>query len=414
MAGRKNARQQLPVAPVIVKSSTSTKDSVAAPVVVKKVDDPRLRRLAAVATTMVAPDAHDVDDNGPRPRRRHQVGDPGEQAAPPQIIRQTRSEQPVPTTFSKVAAETGHMELPVEYIEKDRTALREVLRIQHQQQEDASLSGSSSSGEEDSSLYSEDSSSDNEEPKQLMKPVFVPRTHRETLAERDRIEQEEEMASEAERRRLDQRKEETLELVKQRMMAEEDEMAARVPKELADIDTDDETMNAEVEVEGWKVRELGRLMRDWELEQKDLKEQEEKDRWLAMSEEEKIAWLRENKRMEETGDKERPKRAFLQKYYHRGAFYLTEADDKEEGALAAVALHRDISAPTGEDTYDKSLLPEVMQVKNWGRQGRSKWTHLAAEDTTDKSSVPMIERESVKKKNTKHDDAFTKPKNYRT
>ena len=55
--------------------------------------------------------------------------------------------------------------------------------------------------------------------------------------------------------------------------------------------------------------------------------------------------------------------SFLQKYYHRGAFFQTEADYKGESApLADIAVSRDFSVPTGDDRVDKSTLPKVMQV----------------------------------------------------
>jgi hypothetical protein len=58
---------------------------------------------------------------------------------------------------------------------------------------------------------------------------------------------------------------------------------------------------------------------------------------------------------------------FMLKYYHRGAFYTHEEDQ---------LLSRDISGATLEDKFDKTVLPKVMQVKNFGRSGRTKYTHL--------------------------------------
>lgn len=53
-----------------------------------------------------------------------------------------------------------------------------------------------------------------------------------------------------------------------------------------------------------------------------------------------------------------------------------------EGSLFFVFLV--FSAPTGIDAdMDKSMLPAVMQVRSkWGLRGRTKYTHLADQDTT--------------------------------
>lgn len=50
---------------------------------------------------------------------------------------------------------------------------------------------------------------------------------------------------------------------------------------------------------------------------------------------------------------------------------------KDEGILEK----HDYTEAT-ESTMDISLLPKVMQVKNFGKRGRTKYTHLLDQDTT--------------------------------
>ena len=53
---------------------------------------------------------------------------------------------------------------------------------------------------------------------------------------------------------------------------------------------------------------------------------------------------------------------FLQKYWHKGAFFQAGADDPFASDGVDEVFRRDFSAPTGEDKMDKSILPAVMQV----------------------------------------------------
>lgn len=60
---------------------------------------------------------------------------------------------------------------------------------------------------------------------------------------------------------------------------------------------------------------------------------------------------------------------FLQKYWHKGAFFQEAPDDARGTAGTHEVFARDYSAPTGEDKFDKSLLPSVMQVGGVGTVG---------------------------------------------
>lgn len=71
----------------------------------------------------------------------------------------------------------------------------------------------------------------------------------------------------------------------------------------------------------------------------------------------------------------------MQRYYHKGAFYV------EEGAEV---LSRVSNEPTLEDRFDREALPEVMQVKNFGRTSQVKWTHLSKEDTSQVKTIANL------------------------
>lgn len=87
---------------------------------------------------------------------------------------------------------------------------------------------------------------------------------------------------------------------------------------------------------------------------------------------------------------ERGKMKFMQKYYHKGVFYKDDEEVKE-------ILERDYNLPTLEDNYNKEALPEIMQVKKFGRAGQTKWTHLAKEDTTQMDGAWMEDSSTRRK-----------------
>lgn len=148
-------------------------------------------------------------------------------------------------------------------------------------------------------------------------------------------------------------------------------MAERGLDNFHDID-DTDGLDPEAEYHEWKLRELRRIKRDKEQREKWLREQEVIEHRRLMTDEE-----RRQDEMSAGIDrfhKEKKTQGFMQRYYHKGAFY----QDQE-------ILQRDFTAPTTDEVRHKEALPSVMQVRGteFGRTGRSKWTHLANEDTTD-------------------------------
>lgn len=151
-----------------------------------------------------------------------------------------------------------------------------------------------------------------------------------------------------------------------------------------EIDEDDE----EAARLAWQARELGRLYRDY-LERQALDRTAENEKRIDREMVERgddesgtrvkggtIDDEREG-RVEET---ERRKGKFMQKYYHKGAFYQDVAASNQDDALK-----KDFSISTQmADNVDKKLLPKILQTRgdDFGKRSRSKHTHLADVDTT--------------------------------
>ncbi|KNA17948.1 hypothetical protein SOVF_075320 [Spinacia oleracea] len=270
-------------------------------------------------------------------------------------------------------------------VEERRRKIRE-RNLQRRQEEEKQLAPieeedeEAEDEEEEESEYETDSEEEEMNQLKLVKPVFVPKQERETIAERERVEAEEIALEEAVKRRLEERKAETKQIVVEKIREYEViQKNLEAEADIADIDTDDEANEAE-EYESWKAREIARIKRDREDREAMVKEKEEIERVRNMTEDERREWERKNPK---NGPPAKQKWRFMQKYYHKGAFFQEDADDRAGTAGGDEIFHRDFSAPTGDDKLDKTILPKVMQVKHFGRSGRTKWTHLVNEDTTD-------------------------------
>jgi len=224
--------------------------------------------------------------------------------------------------------------------------------------------------EEEESEYETDSDYDEFSSRPTIQPVFVRKQDRETIEERDRRIAEEEEFEKARLEQLEERKKDSERLVKEELEREKEAMARAVEEgEEEKIDSDEESEDEAKEYELWKQREISRIKRDREERDSYEKEREDTAKRRLLSDME----IRQMDKDKFTKDKK--KWRFMQKYYHKGAFFA-------EGDTEDIQKQMDFSLPTGEDLIDKSALPKVMQVKHFGRSGRTKYTHLADQDTT--------------------------------
>ncbi len=250
---------------------------------------------------------------------------------------------------------------------------------------DAGGEESGSSSYETDSEYDTDSdeSSGGTGPRKLFKPVFVRKSERDTIEEREKMQAEIDAEAAMTEAAKAAKREESKKLVELEVRREEALAAALDEMEPSDVDTDDGLDDA-LEFEAWKGRELDRLKTDRIQREQMFREREEQERIRNMTEDERNLYHAKRLAEKEHADKDKPKMAFMQKYFHKGAFFQEAADDAFGTAGPDEIYKRDFNAPTAEEKYDKSLLPSAMQVRKgtFGRAGQSKWTHLANEDTS--------------------------------
>eukprot|EP00873_Tetraselmis_striata_P034059 jgi/Tetstr1/454323/TSEL_041242.t1 len=339
---------------------------VAAPVVVKKADDPRLRRLAergVRAPEVVRRRRHASDEEEEeevdvrRPRRR-----PAEDEDSDEQRAGGDGGHPITGAGSGQESEESEEEGDGEK-EEDEEAIalrRQMLRarLQEKLKEQAAAAeetvqagvGEESEESEEDSEYETDSE-DEDAGRQMLKPVFVSKSDRETIKERERLEAESARQQERERMRLEERKAETRDIVIETIRKEHEAENAGPTK------------TEEARVEAWKLREAGSASSASadartvggrrgggrsERQLKNMTEAENRAAWELATPKAppgpggpgfaplSTPWLlgRMDPWWRLSSDvqpvKEKQKWNFMQKYWHKGAYFQEATDGKDQ------------------------------------------------------------------------------------
>lgn len=216
--------------------------------------------------------------------------------------------------------------------------------------------------------------------KVLLRPTFLPKSKRAAVgaaaAATDAPDDAQKRAAEEERQRQD-----ATELLELRLKRDAEARAAGRRGWDDDEDTgegidDTDGVDPAAERATWKLRELKRIKREREslaaieAERSEIERRREMD--PSLREKEDLEFVREQRKEKMDA---RGKMGFMQKFYHKGAFY------QEEDILKK----RDYATAEVEDSAkNREVLPKYMQVRGdeVGKRGRTRWTHLSAEDTS--------------------------------
>jgi len=146
-------------------------------------------------------------------------------------------------------------------------------------------------------------------------PRFVKKEKRQTISEKEQLQKEEERLKEEKEKALKERKDRTRQLLKEAI--EREKTSKIIEEEVVLTDDDDDEATQQKEYELWKLRELVRIRRERDEREKWRLERLEVDRRRALTDEE----LMNEKRKNKEGMKDKKYMKYLQKYYHKGAFF---------------------------------------------------------------------------------------------
>ena len=242
-------------------------------------------------------------------------------------------------------------------------------------------SGSGSGSDEAESSEEEESSSDDEPKRPMLAPKFISKAKRaqqttaEPPADVKAIEDEKLRKEKADALLQAQLEREATARAAGKKFWDDDDIA---PEDEVD-DTDG--LDPEGEKAAWKLRELKRVRRDrLAIEEKE-KEREEIERRRNMTAEEREEEDRKYVEAQKESHEDRGKMGYMQKYFHKGAFFNDAGEEDEE---VKAVLNRDLAGARFEDDADKAVLPEYMKIRDMtrlGKKGRTKYKDLKNEDT---------------------------------
>ena len=144
--------------------------------------------------------------------------------------------------------------------------------------------------------------------------------------------------------------------------------------------------------DAWEVRELLRVLRGHDEKEAERREAAELERRRGLTDEER---LREDvasgryrrpggQREGGAGNKDAGRNEAV-RFHHRGAFYMDADTLRDAGSDDVRHKAAQYSrAATGDEKFDRSKMPEIMKVKNFGLAGQTKYRGLAKEDTSEK------------------------------
>lgn len=237
------------------------------------------------------------------------------------------------------------------------------------------------SDEEGSEEESDDEEEESEEeaPRRvLMRPTFIKKDKRNGGVAKVAEKTEEDLVAQEEERRRKAADEIVEEQIRKDIAAKEAGKKNWDDEEEEDEVDDTDDVDPEAEYAAWKLRELKRIKRDREAIEEREKELAEIERRKNLTEEERKAEDDEFIAKQKEEKEGKGKMAYMQKYYHKGAFF--QDDLKAEGLD-----RRDIMGSRfADDVQNRELLPQALQMRDMtklGKKGATKYRDLKTEDT---------------------------------